>query len=257
MSFLKITVKGLVIASRDVNENDRYITVVTEELGVLNFLAKGARKNTSKSNSSVQLFAYSDFCLNENRGRYFLESAKPLNVFYGIRSGVDKLALAAYIAELTKYSVMFMQPEKEIMRLLLNTFYYLSEGSFSCSQLKAVFELRFACCSGYMPMLLGCRECLKYEDSEMLFVYDGGCLLCREHTDQTYLEGDDPQAIAITPSVLHVVRTVCLSELKQVFGFKVSGKTLDTVGRLSEKYLLTQLNCRFDTLDFYDQVKDI
>lgn len=257
MSFLKITVKGLVIASRDINENDRYITVVTEEMGVLNFPAKGARKNTSKSNSSVQLFAYSEFCLNENRGRYFLESAKPINIFYGIRSGVDKLALASYIAELIKYAVMFRQPEKEIMRLLLNTFYYLSEGRFSCSQLKAVFELRFACCSGYMPMLVGCKECFKYEDGEMLFVYNGGYLLCSEHYDETYLEDDDPGAIEITPSVLHVVRTVCLSELKQVFGFKVSGKTLETVGKLSEKYLLTQFNCRFDTLDFYDQVKDI
>lgn len=254
-----ITLKGLVINSRNINENDRYVTIVTEELGIVGFSAKGAQKNTGKSNSSTQLFAYASFCLNESRGRYFLESAKPINIFYGLRSDVKKVALASYLAELTKYAVMSLQPEKEVMRLILNTFYFLSEDKFSCSQLKAVFELRFACCVGHTPLLLGCRECHRYDDEKMYFIYRDGSLLCREHYTLLYPSGGGgiyPLTSAVSRSVLHALRTVCLTELERVFSFVISGETLCSLGELSEHYLLTQLDYRFDTLDFYNDLKD-
>ncbi|MCI5751954.1 MAG: DNA repair protein RecO [Oscillospiraceae bacterium] len=254
-----ITTKGIVISSRNVNENDRNVTIITEQLGVIDIFARGAQKMTASSNSSTQLFAYSEFCFNERKGRYFLESAKPVSIFYGIRSDIVKVALASYFAELVRYAVMALQPSEETMRLLLNTLHFLSEGTFSCAQLKSIFELRFVCCVGHTPLLLGCRECHKYDDDFMFFVYKDGSLLCGGHYYIYYSAvGEEyyPVTARISRTVLHAMRTICLTDMKRVFSFKITGDSLDSLGEITETYLLTQLDHHFKTLDFYNEVKD-
>lgn len=255
-----LTMKGIVISSANTNENDRMVTIITENLGVIDFLARGAQKITGSSNSSTQLFAYSEFCLNERKGRYFLESAKPINIFFGIREDIKKVALASYLAELVKYAVMALQPSGETMRLLLNTLHFLSEGTFSCAQLKSIFELRFACCVGHTPLLLGCKECHMYDDDYMFFIYKDGSLLCGGHYYIFYSAAGEefyPLTVCISRTVLHAMRTICLTELERVFSFKITGESLETLSEVTEIYLLTQLDHRFKTLDFYKELKDL
>ena len=249
-----ITTRGIVISSREVGESDRSISIITDKLGVIDILAKGARKINSKNNASTQLFAYASFCFNERGGRYYLNSSEPVNIFYGIRSDIKKVALASYLADLVRYAVMALQPSEETMRLLLNTFYFLSESDISCGQLKAVFELRFACCIGHSPQLLGCAECLKFTDEVMYFFYNDGRLLCSEHYDpgsEIYDQSIYPKSAALSESMLHIIRLVCLSDMEKLFAFRLKGDTLTAFGQIAQRYLLEHLQHKFSTLDFY------
>ncbi len=254
-----LMIKGIVISSADVNENDRRISIVTKEKGVIQIFARGVRKNTSTSAAASQLFAYSDFSLNERNGSFFLESCKPINIFYGIRSSLEKVSLAAYFAELVKYAVMSMQPSDEILRLLLNSLYFLSEDKFDLMQLKSVFELRFACILGFTPKLVGCDECYLYSDDYMYFFYENGKILCENHYRKKFLgSGEEipPLTVKISSAVLHIMRKVCLTDLKEVFSFRVKGKTLGKISEISETYLLMQIGHHFDTLEFYNSIKE-
>ncbi len=255
-----ITVNGIVISSREANENDRYVDIITDELGVISFAAKGARKNTSRGNASTQLFAYSSFSLNESKGRYYLDSAKPISIFYGIRKDLKKVALASYFAELTKYAVMALQPAGEIMRLLLNSLHFLSEGTFCCAQLKSVFELRFACCTGFTPLLLGCKECHMFTSDYMYFIYEDGSLMCRGHYNIFYsISGEEfyPVTSKISATVLHVMRLICLTEMEKIFSFRLKGESLEKLSEVTQCYLLRRLDHNFKTLEYYNELKDL
>ena len=45
-----ITTEGAVISVRDVGDNDRYITILSPEMGLVDISVKGAKKLSSKSN---------------------------------------------------------------------------------------------------------------------------------------------------------------------------------------------------------------
>lgn len=244
-----LTIKGVVIALSSVKENDRILTVLTHEKGVIDIYARGVRKNTGTNMSASQLFAYSEFSLNERNGRYYLESSRPETIFYGIRNDIKKLALAAYLAEIIKYTVTSEENCGEICRLLLNCFYFLSEGKMECEQIKSIFELRLMSDIGYVPNLIGCNECYLFESDFMYFFYDDGALYCEEHYLSHVSEYTD--YIKISKSVLHVIRKICLTKQREVFSFKVKGDTLRTLSVLSEKYLIMKTDHYFGTLDYY------
>ena len=160
---LLITVNGIVIRERQCGENDKFIDIMTDKCGLIEVLVRGARKITNKNASAAQLYSFSKFCLSKRRDRYYIDSAEPIKNFYAIRQELDKLALASYFAEVISYASM---PEEnrydDILRLLLNVFYYLSEGTRETKLLKSIFELRFMTEIGNMPNVLGCAECNIY-----------------------------------------------------------------------------------------------
>ena len=61
---------------------------------------------------------------------------------------------------------------------MLNAFYYLAHGKRPQKQIKAVVEMRMLSMAGYMPDLVGCRECGSYESPEMLFLPKSGGIVC-------------------------------------------------------------------------------
>lgn len=74
------------------------------------------------------------------------------------------------------------EQKEDVMRLLLNTFHYLSEGSRSAAFLKPLFEMRFMTEIGMMPDIVCCASCMKYAAEEMYFdlmstkLYCVGCI---------------------------------------------------------------------------------
>ena len=85
--------EGIVLRERLVGEHDKFLDVLTKNSGIIEITAKGAGKIGGKSRSSAQLFAYSKFCLNKKGDRYYLNSAEPIHIFYGLRDSLEKIAL--------------------------------------------------------------------------------------------------------------------------------------------------------------------
>lgn len=245
-----ITTRGIVIRERPVRENDKYIEILSEDLGIIEALVRGGRKITSKNCAATQLLTYSTLCLNKTNSGYVVNSSQVLNTFYNIRLDVKKLALSAYFSDILRYTTPPEEPAKNVLRLFLNTLYFLDVGTRDTEQMKIVFELRIMCEIGLMPDLIGCHNCYKCEADEMYFNLYEGRLCCKD----CLTERENYQSRVLTRDMLHTVRYICLSDFEKIFYFKISEECQNKLSSITETYMKYQFNKAFATLDYYRKI---
>ncbi len=246
-----ITIDGIVIMERSVGEQDKFIDVLTEKDGVVEISVKGAKKINGKSGCSTQLFAYSRFCIQLRRERYYLNSAEPICIFYDLRTDIKKLSLAAYFSEIVRYTIDRQNEYGDVQRLLLNTLHYLEKDKRSLEFLKCLFELRMCAEIGVMPNIVGCCECGEFEADRIIFRIAQGdfcCKTCCKASDDGLYSFD---FIESDKAMLHAVRHIVLSDFNRLYNFKVSEKIQSDLSEYSERYMITHLEHNFKTLDFY------
>ncbi|MBR2283414.1 MAG: DNA repair protein RecO [Ruminococcus sp.] len=251
------TLDGIVLRERLVGEQDKFIDILTKERGVLELSVKGARKINGRSGSSAQLFAYSRFCMNERKGRLYLNSAEPIHIFYDLRSSLSRISLASYFAE----AASFCSPEnsqcEDILRLLLNCLHYLEKGTRSEAFLKSLFELRLMSDSGFMPDIVGCHSCGAFEPEVLYFSVRNGIYLCSDchaAVHEGSPEMPDEQYIKLELPVLLAMRHIVLADFDRLFNFRVSDGVQEKLSAISEDYLRSHLGRDFRTLNFYHSI---
>lgn len=245
-----ITTEGIVLRERSFGEQDKFIDILTKDRGILEVSVKGSKKITGKSGSSTQLFAYSDFCIDERAGRFYLNSAEPIHIFYDLRNSLSKISLASYFSEVLRSSVTDEYRNSDILRLMLNSLYFIEKDLRSEKLIKSIFEMRYVSEIGFMPDVVGCKDCGKYEPSEVFFFIDDGFFLCGD----CFKSNNESNYIRITLPVLNAVRHIVLSDFDRLFNFRMSETAGELLSVLTEKYIVTQLDRNFRTLDFYHQV---
>lgn len=240
-----LTIQGIVLRVTDYNDRDALLTLLTRRHGKLTVKARGLRRKNSPLTAACQLLAYGEFTLFEYRGQYTIQEASTLELFTPLRRELTKLSLGTYFAQVGEVLSQEDMPSPELQSLLLNCLYALSKLDLPEQQVKAVFELRAACLSGYTPDLYGCHIC--GSQSPDRFDLSAGRLECRNCRDRA----SGGVRMPVTPPLLETMRYICLCEPKRLFAFRIGGQTLETLTKLTEAYLTTQLERGFPTLDFY------
>lgn len=214
---------------QDYGEDDRMLTILTREQGVIYAYARGARRMKSKrDNAAMALGVYSRFILFKNKDRYNIDGAESLQLFYGLREDLVKLSLASYFCELMAFHAPQGEKAEEFLRLLLNTLYLVEKGEKAPLLVKAAFELRLLAMAGYMPNLVGCISCGEYASDAPRFYLDvvQGTLLC-SHCRQERRKGWESRKATPPPAgnscclmgYWRLCATFCMRILKSCFAF--------------------------------------
>lgn len=241
---MRTVTPGLVIREVKVGENDRILTLLTPDLGVISASAKGSLRLKSKLFSACGLFCYSEFSLYQGTGMYMVNDAQVKQVFFGLTESMERTALAMYMAEIAQTLAPIGKEAEILLRLLLNSFYVLSKGTRPPRMVKAVYELRAMSEAGFMPNLLCCAACQKYEDDRFFLNTNSGDLLC----------GECAQKQGLTPNLdgaaLTALRHITLVDDKKIFNFAIPEKSLELLCLAAEQYALQHLDKPLKTLDF-------
>ena len=240
-----LTIQGIVLRVTDYNDRDALLTLLTRQHGKLTVKARGLRRKNSPLIAPCQLLAYGEFTLFEYRGQYTINEAQSIELFTPLRRDLTKLSLGTYFAQATEVLSQEDFPSPELQSLLLNCLYALSKLDLPESQIKAVFELRAACLSGYTPDLFGCHICGNQNPER--FDLSAGQLECRDCRSKE----SNGIRMPVTRSILETMRYICLCDPKKLFSFQIGVETLKQLSALTEAYLTTQLERGFSTLDFY------
>ena len=145
-----VKLQGIVIGERIQGESNKQIVVLAKGVGRVLLSARGARKAKSKLLAAAQLFCYADFVAYEGRGFYSVTQAELLNSFYALRTDMEKLAEAVYLAELTDRTCPEGTEQDEILALPANLRLFRTAG-LRCLRLggrQAVLRLA----GGRVPM---------------------------------------------------------------------------------------------------------
>lgn len=236
--------KALVLRITDYNDRDALLTLMTAEHGKLTAKVRGLRRKNNPMTAPCQLLAFSEFTLFEYRGMYTVNEASSIQLFMPLRKDLQKLSLGTYFAQAGEMVAQEDLPSSELLSLVLNCLYALSELNIPEGQVKAVFELRMACIAGYEPNLSGCGIC--GEGGADVFDYVGGGLLC-----DACKHHNEGQTQKLGASVLEAMRYIVSSHPKQLFAFRIGDVALKRLTSVTEAYLLTQLDQGFSALDFY------
>lgn len=240
-----LNTKGLVIRVTPYNDTDALLSVLTPVYGKLTVKARGLRRKNSPLVAPCQLLAYAEFTLFEYRNLYTVNEAHSLELFPALRRDLQKLSLGSYFAQAAETMSQEDLPNPELLSLVLNCLYSLSKLDVPEVQVKAVFELRSACLSGYTPDLSGCHRC-GCDNPDRFDILEGRleCASCRDPASSGL-------RMPVTPGVLDAMRYICGCDSRKLLSFHVSPETLEVLSGITESYLATQLERGFSTLDFY------
>lgn len=246
---MHIMTDAIVLREQPIEDFDSLLTLLTKERGVISAYARGARKRGAMR-ASTELLSCSCFVLFSHRERYSVDKADMNRLFMGVRGDMEKLALASYFCELTAEAAPREEDAGEYLRLLLNTLHLLDRGKRSCEELKPIYELRLMTMAGFMPDLIGCKNCRCFEAQRMYFIPLLSELLCEscggEHT-QGHME--------LPRGVLAAMRHILYSESDKLFNFTLSREGFRYLNLVTERYVMTQLDKRFPTFEFYESVR--
>ena len=247
---MKLNTKGLILKEQNVGELDKLVTVLTADLGVIKAFVRGAKSIKSKRQSATGLLCYSKLSLYNGKDSYIIDEAECIEVFFGLRSDIEKLSLAQYFAELSCELAPELSDASEYLRVVLNSLYMISNSKKPDLQIKAITELRLLSLSGYMPNLVACERCGEFETDTMYFDIEHGLLYCENCASQ-----DVPLALEL--SVVSAMRHIIFSKLEKLYSFNMSEAQLQDLSYVTETYLKAKTERRYKTLDFYNSLRNV
>lgn len=261
-----VTVKGLVLRENIVNENARYINIMTDSLGKISVLVRGSVRLRGRFTAATGIFSYSEFVLYEHTGKYTLNECTVIERYFKLSEDFDRMTLATYILNAVEYVTSEQLPEPEILRLALNTLWAMTKFPEKDLRLiKGTFELRLAALAGFSPNVAYCNICGHgVEESPMLLNVMGGRLTCRECAkkvhNELHIENDiivDSMntaqiIIPLSPAVVLAMQHALYAQMSKLFSFTLAPELLAEYRMACEKYFLNHIDHHFDVLDMLD-----
>lgn len=220
-----IKVKGIVIKEIPYKDNDKIVTILTDSLGRISCMARGAKRTNSPILANCQYLVYSEFVLYKGKNFYHINSASVINTFYDFRIDFDKLQIAFELTRLLQMTTDENQDTSKILTLFLNTIYVIEKYDKNKRLVETAFKIRLFSLLGFSPRVEKCHQCGKLfsEDKENLsqngIVYDyvSNVFSCSNCASQI----DKRRCIKIQESTLIAIRYVLLTEMKKIFSFEL------------------------------------
>lgn len=244
------TVKALVLREVRYKEADRILTLFTDTEGKISAKARGALRKSSKTAAATQQLTFSEMTLFFNKGKWTVNEASVNEDFSRLRLDISDFALGCYFAECVEAFSVEDQPDASLMQLALNSLYALSRKMYPAEHIKAAFEMRLMCLSGYTPQVDACARCGCEEFDDAYLSIDNGQISCRSCRDASMG--------AVSPlcaDSLNALRYIVSAPAKQLFSFKLDDTALKRLSAACESYLLRQSERRYSTLDYWKTVR--
>ncbi|MGG6294115.1 DNA repair protein RecO [Leptolyngbya sp. AN02str] len=118
---------GMNLKSSPMGENDRLVTVLTREQGLVRAIAPGSRKYQSSLRGRSGLFVINQLLLVQGKSLDKIIQAETLESFPGLSQDLKKLTAAQYLAELALSQALSDQPQNELFDHLSGYFHRLEE----------------------------------------------------------------------------------------------------------------------------------
>jgi DNA repair protein RecO (recombination protein O) len=230
----QVKVSGVVIAENNMGDYDKMITLLTPNLGKISCSARGARRSKSLLLSGTQFLCFGEYQLFKGSDTYRINSCETIEMFYNIRTDLDKLMYASYITKIVNDVTTENQNSYNTLKLFLNTIYAISETDKSLALITSVFKLRLLKILGFAPNTKTCVSCKETENLTHFSIIDNGfkCSNCAKQ---------DTGAIHMSEATQNAIKYIMITDPKKIFSFSLSDESLKELELISNIYLNEKL----------------
>lgn len=230
----QLKVSGVIIAENNMGDYDKMVTLLTPNLGKISCSARGARRSKSLLLSGTQFLCFGEYQLFKSSDTYRINSCETIEMFYNIRTDLDKLTYASYITKIINDVTTENQNSYNTLKLFLNTLYAISETDKSLDLITSVFKLRLLKILGFAPNTKSCVSCKTEENLTHFSIRDNGfkCEACSKQ---------DTGAIQMKEPTLNAIKYIMIADPKKIFGFSLSDDCMKELELISNIYLNEKL----------------
>ena len=227
-----IKVKGVVIAENNMGDFDKMITLLTPN-GKIGCSARGARRPKSQLMAGTQFLCFGEYMLFKGSSTYTLNSCETIELFYNIRTDLDKLEAAASITKIIQDVTDENQNTYKIMQLYLNTLYVIANTDKNIAFIEAIFKMKLLVLLGFAPRVEKCCICGEKEITHFSLKDSGvKCTSCSRQ---------DTGAIQISPSTWQALCYIVLSPAKKLYSFEISEENQRQLEIIAKLYMNDKL----------------
>ena len=184
--------------------------------------------------AATQFLCFGEYLLYKSSNSYSINSCETIELFYNIRTDLDKLNYASHITKIINDVTTENQNTYKVLQLYLNTLYMISETEKNLSLINSVFTLRLLSIIGYRPVVEECKNCKTKENLNYFSFKDSGikCNVCSKQ---------DKGAMEISSTTKDALRYIIYADSKKIFSFEVPEETIKELEIISKIYLREKL----------------
>ena len=229
-----VKTKGIVIAEKVMSDFDKVLTILTPNIGKIECIAKGARRPKSLLMAGTQFLCFGEYLLYKGHDTYNINSCETIELFYNLRTDLDKLNSAVYITKIINDVTTENQNNYRVLQLFINTLYVISNKDKSLDLITSIFKIRLLSIIGYRPEINKCKICGEKDNIEYFSIKDNGfkCKTCGIN---------DKGALRINSTTLDAIRYIVLSDPKKMFSFNITKEAEEELRIISKLYLTEKL----------------
>ncbi len=121
--------KGIIIAKKDIEESDRYITIFMEDYGKVSTVIKGIRKSKKRDKTAVDILSLTDFQFYRKNDSLIISNFSTVKDYMGIKSDIDKINIAFYIFFTLNQILVENGRNRKLYEILEKTLDYLDKSN--------------------------------------------------------------------------------------------------------------------------------
>ena len=237
-------INGIVLAENNMGDYDKMLTMLTPNFGKISCAAKGARRPKSSLLAGTQMFCFGEYLMYKGTNTFHINSCETIEMFYNIRTDLDKLKYAIHINKI----IMDVTEENEncfnIMQLLLNTLYTISETNKDLDLVLSIFKMRLLTILGFKPRILSCTNCKEKEKIKYFSIKDNGfkCEICGKQ---------DKSSIEISKSTKNAIKYVVTSPPKKLYSYNLKDEALKEFKLISNIYFNQKMEKEYKIEDIF------
>ena len=174
----QIVTHAIVLRRVNYRENDRMLTLFSPNLGRIDALCRGCRRQKSPLLAASELFCAGEYVLYQSREHVTVTGCMVTDSYYPLRDDYERLSHGVYILELCAAGIQPAQENERLFLLLLRSLAHLSYGQTKPRRVTVVFLMGLLSLLGFRPQVGRCCRCRQTITGAAAFSTEAGGVLC-------------------------------------------------------------------------------
>ncbi len=242
----QIKLKGIILSTREVGENDKGLTILTSDRGKMHVFSRGSRRVKHPLHAASQPLVMGEFMVTEGRIYNYLNSARITDYFPYVKDSLDKIYYSTYFAEFAEYFSLEGEGAKDLLNLLYVTFAAMKKELLALTLIRRIFEFKALQISGLGLQAGRCLRCGKDHDLKVISFRQGGvfCTDCEREVD----------GYEISSLVIHFLDQLSGTPLGRIYTFTLDKNMADEFEWIVKRFLAEHADHHFRSESMLDML---